>query len=521
MKSTVVSFLCGALFASVTLASSAWSKSPQNIAKLYEAARPNVSPIAPPVERISEPVSRVTGKKFKYYNRNTKQFWVNGTAGAIPDVHFDISESYAGLLPISKNKTESRKLYFWFFPSTGGKETQDDLVIWLNGGPGCSSLEGLLQENGPFTWQYGTYLPVKNEYTWLNLTNMLWVDQPVGTGFSQGVPNIRNQEDLAEQFLGFMKNFVDKFGLHGKRIWLTGESYAGKYIPYIADAMYAKKDTRSFNLKGTMLYDPSIDDDLFLEEIPAVPFLLRNSNIFSLPDSTVAKLKSEADRCGYTDLYNLGLTFPSPGGLNTTYVDTSCSLWNDIFNEVLKVNPCFNIYHIMTTCPNLWDVLGFPGSFGYLPKGAKIYFDRPEVQKAINAPRMKWEECSSRDVFPHDDTSPSPVPAGVLSRVVEKSERTVIAHGLMDYVLIADGTLLSLNNMVWNGARGFSERPARKFVVPYAQQGEMGTWIEERGLTYIEVKLSGHMVPQYQPGAAYRHLEYLLGRVKDLSSDQL
>ncbi|KAF3921048.1 hypothetical protein AA313_de0202726 [Arthrobotrys entomopaga] len=229
MKSTIISFLTGALFATVTLASSssAWSKSPQNIAKLYDSARPNnVSP-PPVVEHLSskEPISRITGKKPKYYNRNTKQFWVNGTA--IPDVHFDIGESYAGLLPISTDKSESRKLYFWFFPSTGGKDTQEDLVIWLNGGPGCSSLEGLLQENGPFTWQYGTYLPVRNQYTWVNLTNMLYVDQPVGTGFSQGEPNISNQEELAVQFLGFMKNFVDKFGLHNKRIWLTGESYAG------------------------------------------------------------------------------------------------------------------------------------------------------------------------------------------------------------------------------------------------------------------------------------------------------
>ena len=86
---------------------------------------------------------------------------------------------------------------------------------------------------------------------------MLWVEQPVGTGFSQGKPTITNEEELAEQFLGFVKNFVDKFGLHRKKIWITGESYAGMYVPYIADAMYKKKDTRNFNVKGIMIYDPS------------------------------------------------------------------------------------------------------------------------------------------------------------------------------------------------------------------------------------------------------------------------
>ncbi|KAF3931058.1 hypothetical protein ABW20_dc0105137 [Dactylellina cionopaga] len=518
MKLAALSFFTGFLFASATFASG-WKGSPKNIQKLYDQVR--AEGVNHNHERLAEPLNRFTKTKSKgkFYNRNTKEFWVNGANGSIPDVHFDIPESYAGLLPISTKKAEPRKLWFWFFPTTGGVEAQDDLVIWLNGGPGCSSLEGLLQENGPFTWKYGTYLPVKNQYTWVNLTNMLWIEQPVGTGFSQGDPNIRNEEELAAQFLGFLKNFVDKFGLHGKRIWISGESYAGKYIPYIADAMYAKKDPKNFNIKGVMLYDPSIDEDLVLQEVPAVPFVLRNNAMLNLPDSKVASLKAKADSCGYSDIYKAGMTFPPTGPLNTTLKSDSCnSLWNEIFSAALKINPCFNIYHIMTTCPNLWDVLGFPGSFSYLPEGAKIYFTRPEVQKAINAPIMPtWEECSSREVFPQGDASPYPAPSGVLARVIEKSERTVIAHGLLDFILMADGTLLSLNNMKWGGKRGFSQKPSKKFVVPYEKQGELGVWHEERKLTYIEVKLAGHMVPQYQPGAGYRHLEYLLGRVKDLS----
>ncbi|KAL9619196.1 MAG: hypothetical protein Q9204_008320, partial [Flavoplaca sp. TL-2023a] len=151
-------------------------------------------------------------------------FAVNGSA--IPDVDFDIGESYAGLLPISSAANETRELYFWFFPSENPLAT-DEITIWLNGGPGCSSLEGLLQVNGPFLWQYGTFAPVKNPYTWVNLTNMVWVEQPVGTGFSQGTPTAENEDDVAEQFLGFFKNFVDTFALQGRKVYITGESYAG------------------------------------------------------------------------------------------------------------------------------------------------------------------------------------------------------------------------------------------------------------------------------------------------------
>jgi carboxypeptidase D len=110
--------------------------------------------------------------------------------------------------------------------------------------PGCSSLEGLLQENGPFIWQYGTVKPVPNPYTWVNLTNVVWVEQPIGTGFSQGTPTATSEKDVAEQFLGFWKNFMDTFDLKGRKVFITGESYAGYYVPYIADAMLNKNDTK-------------------------------------------------------------------------------------------------------------------------------------------------------------------------------------------------------------------------------------------------------------------------------------
>jgi len=89
---------------------------------------------------------------------HTAAFVVNGTG--IPDVDFDVGESYAGLLPISSKADEKRTFFFWYFVSTNTLAT-DEIMIWLNGGPGASSLEGLLQENGPFLWQFGTFKPVK------------------------------------------------------------------------------------------------------------------------------------------------------------------------------------------------------------------------------------------------------------------------------------------------------------------------------------------------------------------------
>jgi carboxypeptidase D len=188
---------------------------------------------------------------------------VNGSA--IPNVTFDIGESYAGLLPISSNANETRQLYFWFFPSSN-PAASNEITIWLNGGPGCSSLEGLLQENGPFLWQYGTFAPVQNPYTWVNLTNMVWVEQPVGTGFSQGIPTATSETDVASQFMGFWKNFVDTFELQGRQVFITGESYAGAYVPYIADAMFNANDTTYYNVDSIMIYDPSTSTDAIQDQ---------------------------------------------------------------------------------------------------------------------------------------------------------------------------------------------------------------------------------------------------------------
>ena len=81
--------------------------------------------------------------------------------------------------------------------------------------------------------------------------------------------------------------------------------------------------------------------------------------------------------------------------------------------------------------------------------------------------------------------------------------------------------------MTWGGSQGFSQGPEQwnDFHVPYhtelsqetlAGAGNFGKWHTERNLTFCTVELSGHMVPQYAPSAAYRQLEFLLGRIDNL-----
>lgn len=130
-----------------------------------------------------------------------------------------------------------------------------------------------MQENGPFLWQYGTFKPVENPYSWHKLTNVLWVEQPIGTGFSQGNVTATSEEDVADQFRSWFKNFVDTFAIQGYKIYIAGESYAGQFVPYIASGFLDTNDTTYYDLQGILVYDPSIAYDDLQAEITTLPFV--------------------------------------------------------------------------------------------------------------------------------------------------------------------------------------------------------------------------------------------------------
>jgi carboxypeptidase D len=169
-----------------------------------------------------------------------------------------------------------------------------------------------------------------------------------------------------------------------------------------------------------------------------------------------------AAQCHYTGYMEKYVTFPPKGPLplpgTSTSADPDCDVWSLIFDAALLVNPAFNVYRIFDTYPILWDVTGFPSVMlihfeqvkqtnylihsGSFPQTqlSPLYFDRPDVKHAIHAPQnVNWTVCLfDGNVFPNGDASLPPA-MSVLPSVIEKTNNTVIVHGLADYVLIADG----------------------------------------------------------------------------------
>ncbi|SMQ51267.1 unnamed protein product [Zymoseptoria tritici ST99CH_3D7] len=464
-----------------------------------------------------------------YLNNKTKPYWVDGLA--LPEVSFQIGETYSGLVPIDDT---GRELFFWFVPSTNPL-AKDEITIWLNGGPGCSSLIGFFQENGPVIWQPGTQGPVPNTWAWNNLTNMVFIEQPVGTGYSPGTPNITDEVGLAEQFLAFWKNYVDLFDLHDRKIYITGESYAGEYIPFISAAMLDKNDTQYFNLKGNLIYDPILGDPDLSRQVTAGAFIKHHAPFFQFNDTFLAEIKNISDFCAFDTFREQALTFPPTDNLPDyppNWESPDCEIWEKIIDAAQIINPVFNIYRIADTGPILSTVMETPYDDVYVEGEVNLpYFDRSDVKKALHVPdSTEWSECSNIDVFATplgagDQSAPSALEGGPLQQVIEATNNVIIAHGDLDYVLLANGSLFALNNLTFNGQRGFSEPPVCPFYVPYHDEpfsgsvsgaGVQGGYVSERGLTFIGVNQAGHEGPEYAPSASYRQLEFLLGRISSL-----
>jgi hypothetical protein len=165
--------------------------------------------------------------------------------------------SWAGHLPADAND-DKKYLWYWLFApedSEGVVEEDAPLVLWLNGGPGTSSLLGLFIENGPFQFiERGpqNITLIRREHSWHKApAYVLYVDQPVGTGFSFTTDDDLYPEsnwELGIDFYYFLQHFftlhADKFviknekqQLYTKNFFITGESHAGQYIPGIMDVI--------------------------------------------------------------------------------------------------------------------------------------------------------------------------------------------------------------------------------------------------------------------------------------------
>jgi serine carboxypeptidase-like clade 1 len=164
-------------------------------------------------------------------------------------------------------------MFYYFIKSESNPKT-DPLLLWLSGGPGCSSFTGLIYENGPLGFKVEAYngsIPtlVSTTYSWTKVANIIYLDQPVGTGFSYSrnpLADIPSDTGSAKRVDEFLRKWLTKHPEYfSNPFYAGGNSYSGKMVPVIVqeisngNCIYGKPQIR---LQGYVLGSPVTDYDL-------------------------------------------------------------------------------------------------------------------------------------------------------------------------------------------------------------------------------------------------------------------
>ncbi|KAM3310233.1 hypothetical protein ACQJBY_031114 [Aegilops geniculata] len=188
---------------------------------------------------------------------------ISALPGQPEGVDFD---QYGGYVTIDGHN--GRALFYYFVESPGNPAAKP-LLLWLNGGPGCSSLGfGAMRELGPFRVNRDNQTLTRNNHAWNNVANVIFLESPAGVGFSYS--NTSSDYDrmgdplTAQDTYAFLVNWLDRFPEYKARaLYIAGESYAGHYVPQLAATILAHNNNNTgviLNLKGIFVGNPLLDD---------------------------------------------------------------------------------------------------------------------------------------------------------------------------------------------------------------------------------------------------------------------
>ncbi|CAN1182128.1 Serine carboxypeptidase-like 48 [Linum perenne] len=412
-----------------------------------------------------------------------RQFNLNVT-GAAPGPSIQQFGHYAGYYSLPS--TKGAKMFYFFFESRVNK-TDAPVVIWLTGGPGCASELALFYENGPFQIKEDMSL-VWNDFGWDQASNILYVDQPTGTGFSYTTDDsdIRHNEvGVSNDMYNFLQEFFKGHPKYAANdFFITGESYAGHYIPALASRIYkgnTNKEGIHVNLKGFAigngLTDPAFQYKAYPEYALAAK-LISKSDHDSIVSQLVPPCESAISAC-------------SQGQDACIDAFSTC---NRIFNSILNIAGSINYYDIRKQCQ---------GSLCYDFSRMETFLSDDKVKSALGVKDIDFVSCSSQvyDAMVGDWMQDYEVGIPAL---LESGIKVLIYAGEYDLICNWVGNSNWVNGMKWSGQKKFQSAQTVPFVAGNTKSGELKSY---GPLAFLKVYNAGHMVPMDQPKAALQMLE--------------
>mmetsp|Transcript_26127 Transcript_26127/g.30944 ORF Transcript_26127/g.30944 Transcript_26127/m.30944 type:complete len:448 (-) Transcript_26127:90-1433(-) len=431
--------------------------------------------------------------------------WLPSIQGAAP-VTPESAWNDAGYINVHNDE---HHLFYWVFESRNNPST-DPVILWLSGGPGCSSSLALFGENGPLQIENDLSLTV-NEFSWNSNATVVWVDQPVGTGYSYG-GLLHNEDQIGSDMLEFIIGFFNKYSqFQGLDFYIYGESYAGHYVPVVSKAVLSYQLNESSTSTKLYLKGSAIGNGL-TDPYEQYKWYLPYSIEHGLVGNTSLNIMSGLLNICEPLIHSCN----NISNLNDDINDDKMikyDQWEECLSAVIVCN-LGEITPVSRTGVNPYDVR--------IPCGdSKICYDFSNIDAYMNdpnnmeifgvPPNRKWKECKStvEEVLVGSGDWMKEYENNVVY-LLENNINVLIYAGEYDFICNWMGNIAWTKTLNWSGSTAFNNAMNTTWMATDDNIEGAGSYIHANGFTFLKVKNAGHMVPKDQP---YNSLQMLLGHI--------
>uniref|UniRef100_A0A1W7RAT1 Carboxypeptidase n=1 Tax=Hadrurus spadix TaxID=141984 RepID=A0A1W7RAT1_9SCOR len=430
-----------------------------------------------------------------------------------PDEVFDLPglsykpnfRHYSGYL----NASNQRYLHYWFVESQKSP-SQDPLVLWMNGGPGCSSLDGLLSEHGPFHIAKDGRTVYNNPYSWNKVANVIFLEAPAGVGFSYSADRDyqTNDDQVASDNYLALQHFFKKFPQYKNNdFYITGESYGGIYVPTLS--VIVLTGPANINFKGFAVGNGYLDRNLLGNSLVFFGYYhgLFGKNIWSRLSTYCCNGSFTQQTCNFVnpqsqdclDVVSEVAEIIQFSGLNIYNLYADCQHSSSLQHSRLLADKRL-LMNIFKTKRNI-SAQGDPPCID--SSNIAKWLNQPAVRKALHIPTnvQKWDICSGAVEMGYHQIYSTMKPQ-VIKLITSGKLRGLIYNGDID---------MACNFL---GDQWFSDS------LPFQVTSEYSKWMYNDqvagfykkfgNLTFLTIKGSGHMVPQDKPGPAFKMMSSFL-----------
>ncbi|KAH9321476.1 hypothetical protein KI387_016115, partial [Taxus chinensis] len=430
---------------------------------------------------------------FKWGNSAYQQHQEDDLITALPGQPRDVAfRQYSGYVTVDAKTGRS---LFYYLAEAAQAPSHKSLILWLNGGPGCSSLGyGAFQELGPFRVNADGKTLSNNPYSWNQVANVVFLETPIGVGFSYSNTSSDyssggDQVTALYNYI-FLLNWFEKFPQYKHRdFYIAGESYAGNYIPELVDLILKYNRTPFIRLRGVMIGNGVTNANT--DGRGYIDYMWSHSLISDETYEGVLK------NCDFVSLDGTGNT-------------PKCNIFYDQADvESGNIDP-YNIYAALCTEDHSNSTMGMQGNGlnGVIDPCSDTYItsylNTLEVQKALHVHHDyitfgNYSLCSS---ITYSDRALTVLP--IYEKMLAAGIRMLVYSGDVDSVVPVLGTRLSINAL---------KLKIQKSWYPWMNgDDDVAGYsiIYKGGLTFATVRGAGHEVASYQPARALAMVKYFV-----------